>query len=80
MAEQVAALRGSLRRQGPGALTPREVEVLRLIAVGRSNREIAAELVVSVNTVLRHVTHILAKTGSANRAEAAAFAVQHGLL
>jgi DNA-binding NarL/FixJ family response regulator len=80
VAEQASALRAQLHWQVPGALTPREIEVLRLIAAGHSNREIATELVVSINTVLRHVTHILTKTGSANRAEAAAFAVQHGLL
>jgi non-specific serine/threonine protein kinase len=60
-------------------LSPREVEVLRLIAAGKSNREIGEALVISVNTVIRHVAHIFAKTGCANRAEAAAYATRHGL-
>jgi pimeloyl-ACP methyl ester carboxylesterase/DNA-binding CsgD family transcriptional regulator len=63
----------------PGQLTAREVEVLRLIAAGRSNQEIAAELVISINTVTNHVKNILGKTGTANRTEAASFAYQHGL-
>jgi two-component system, NarL family, response regulator LiaR len=58
----------------------REVEVLRLLAAGRSNQQIADTLVNSLNTVLRHVTHILEKTGTANRAEAARYAVRHGLV
>ena len=71
------------RRAGlayPGGLTKREVEVLRLIASGRSNREIADELVISLNTVIRHVSNIFAKTGVANRAEAATYAGRHGLV
>jgi DNA-binding NarL/FixJ family response regulator len=63
----------------PGGLSPRELEVLRLLAAGRSNPEIAAALVISRHTVERHVNHILAKTGAANRVEAAAFAHRHGL-
>jgi DNA-binding CsgD family transcriptional regulator len=53
--------------------------VLRLIAAGRSNRAIAQALFISPNTVLRHVSHIFAKTGAANRAEAAAYATRQGL-
>jgi pimeloyl-ACP methyl ester carboxylesterase/DNA-binding CsgD family transcriptional regulator len=60
-------------------LTPREVEVLKLIAAGKSNQEIANELVISINTVTNHVKNILGKTQSANRTEAANFAHQHGL-
>ena len=63
----------------PDGLTPREVEVLRLIAKGRSNQEIASELVISVNTVTNHVRNILNKTGCANRTEAAAYAIHRGL-
>ena len=51
----------------PDGLTPREVEVLRLIARGRSNQEIATELVISINTVTNHVKNILGKTGCDNR-------------
>jgi DNA-binding CsgD family transcriptional regulator len=63
----------------PDGLSRREVEVLRLIALGRSNPEIAGELVVSPNTVAHHVTNILNKTGAANRTEAATYAARHGL-
>jgi DNA-binding NarL/FixJ family response regulator len=63
----------------PAGLTGREVEVLRLIAAGHSNRAIAQALYISPNTVLRHVSNIFTKTGVANRAEAAAYATRHGL-
>jgi len=59
----------------PDGLTPREVEVLRLIANGRSNQNIADELVISFNTVTNHVKNILGKTGCTNRTEAAAYAI-----
>ena len=61
-------------------LTEREVEVLRLIAVGKSNRYVARELVISESTVAHHVTSILNKTGASNRTEAAAYAARHGLI
>jgi DNA-binding CsgD family transcriptional regulator/tetratricopeptide (TPR) repeat protein len=64
----------------PAGLTCREVEVLRLLAAGRSNSQIAHALGISVNTVLRHVTHILTKTGSTNRTQAAHFASRHGVV
>jgi DNA-binding NarL/FixJ family response regulator len=60
-------------------LSAREMEVLRLLAAGRSNREIAAELVVSEHTVATHVHHVFQKTGLSNRAEVAAYAVRNGL-
>ena len=63
----------------PDRLSKREVEVVRLIAAGRTNREIAGELVISLNTVLRHVSNIFGKTGVANRAEAASYAHRHDL-
>lgn len=63
-----------------GELTAREIEVLRLIALGRSNQEIAQELVISINTVTNHVKNILGKTGSANRTEAASYAFRQGLV
>ena len=63
----------------PAGLTGREVEVLRLIAAGHSNRAIAQALFISPNTVLRHVSNIFTKTGVANRAQAAAYATRHGL-
>jgi DNA-binding CsgD family transcriptional regulator/tetratricopeptide (TPR) repeat protein len=63
----------------PGGLTPRELEVLRLVAAGRSNAEIAAELFISVPTVKRHVSTILAKLGTPSRPAAVAYAHTHGL-
>ncbi|HEX5503057.1 MAG TPA: helix-turn-helix transcriptional regulator, partial [Thermomicrobiales bacterium] len=63
----------------PAGLTAREVEVLRLVAAGRTNQEIAAALGVSRKTAVNHVTHILTKTNTANRAAAAVFALRHGL-
>ncbi len=63
----------------PSGLTGREVDVLRLVAAGRSNREIAEELSISANTVDRHVSNILTNIGASNRAEAASFAVRHKL-
>jgi len=60
-------------------LTVRELEVLQLIAIGRSNADIAFVLAISLNTVATHVRNILAKTGCAIRTEAAAYAMRHGL-
>ncbi|WP_306461854.1 ATP-binding protein [Spongiactinospora gelatinilytica] len=68
---------------GPGAgdlLTPREVQVLRLVAEGRSNRDIAAELFISAKTVSVHVSNILAKLGVSSRTEATAAAHRRSLL
>ena len=66
--------------QAPGEddLTPRESEVLRLIAAGRSNREIARALFVSEATVKTHVNRIFAKTGSRDRTQAMRYAFDHG--
>jgi ATP/maltotriose-dependent transcriptional regulator MalT len=61
-------------------LTARELEVLRLVAAGRSNREIAAALVISEHTVARHVQNIFAKLDVSSRAAAGAFAFEHGLV
>ncbi len=63
---------------GDGELTPREAEVLRLIAAGQSNREIARSLFVSEATVKTHVNRIFAKTGSRDRAQAMRYAYIHG--
>jgi DNA-binding NarL/FixJ family response regulator len=60
-------------------LTRREVEVLALIARGRSNKEIASELFLSEATVKTHVNHIFGKTGSRTRAQAVAYANAHGI-
>jgi HD-GYP domain-containing protein (c-di-GMP phosphodiesterase class II) len=68
------------RREGPAGLTEREVEVLKLLAHGLSNKEIAARLVISPKTVGSHIEHIYAKIDASSRATASLFAVQHGLL
>jgi DNA-binding NarL/FixJ family response regulator len=60
-------------------LSEREKEVLGLIAAGKSNQDIADELVISLNTVRRHVSNIFDKTGAANRAQATAYAKDHGI-
>jgi DNA-binding NarL/FixJ family response regulator len=61
-------------------LTAREVEVLALVATGKTNREVAAALVISEHTVARHVQNILAKLGVSSRTAAGAFAFEHGLV
>jgi HD-GYP domain-containing protein (c-di-GMP phosphodiesterase class II) len=68
------------RREGPAGLTPREVEVLKLVAWGLSNKEIADRLVITPKTVGNHVEHIYAKIDASNRAAASLFAMKHGLL
>jgi DNA-binding CsgD family transcriptional regulator len=82
LGERAAVLLGELAAPAPAwpaGLSSREVEVLRLIAAGQSNRAIAETLFISPNTVLHHVSNIFTKTGVANRAEAAAYATRHGL-
>jgi predicted ATPase/class 3 adenylate cyclase/DNA-binding NarL/FixJ family response regulator len=83
---RLAARMGQTAAPPPAALpsidvlSQREVEVLRLLATGKSNRDIADALCISLNTVATHVRNILTKTGSANRTEAAAYAMRSGLL
>jgi PAS domain S-box-containing protein len=62
------------------SLTPREAEVLRLLALGRTNREIAREMLFSVSTVKNHVQHIITKLGVSDRTQAAALAAELGLI
>ena len=62
------------------SLSSRELQVLRLLAAGRSNSQIAEALVISPSTVAKHVSSILTRTESANRVEAATYAHRHGLV
>ncbi|HTQ92234.1 MAG TPA: HD domain-containing phosphohydrolase [Streptosporangiaceae bacterium] len=68
------------RRAGPAGLTPREVEVLSLIARGASTRQVARTLGITVKTAETHIERIYAKTGASTRSTATMFAMQHGLL
>ncbi len=74
-----AAARPAQPAQLPDELTPREGEVLALIARGLSNREIAETLVVSETTVKTHINHVFAKIGARDRAQAVHYAYTHGL-
>jgi DNA-binding CsgD family transcriptional regulator len=73
------AISSDAKGYAPDGLSAREVEVLRLVAAGKSNPQIAEALVLSINTVQRHVSNILSKTGLANRTEAASYATRHGI-
>jgi DNA-binding NarL/FixJ family response regulator len=79
LAAASASAAPALPAQLPDELTPREGEVLALIARGLSNEEIAAQLVVSLATVKTHVNHVFAKTGSRDRAQAVRYAYTHGI-
>jgi DNA-binding NarL/FixJ family response regulator len=63
----------------PDGLTPREADVLKLLAIGRSNKDISTALAISLSTVATHIRSILTKAGCANRTEAAAYAMRHEL-
>ena len=69
-----------LRREWPAGLTSREVEVLRLVARGLSNKQIAAKLFLSDRTVGHHIAHVYDKIGGSTRAGATLFALQHDLM
>ncbi len=75
-----AGHRAPRRREWPAGLTTREVEVLRLLARGLSNKQIADELVISGKTAGNHIEHIYTKIGVSNRALASLFAAKHGLM
>ncbi len=92
LARLMRACGGNDTMQGPGRgaaaampglvepLTAREMEVLRLLAAGATNHAVAGELVVSLDTAKKHVSHVLGKLGAANRTEAVARARQLGLI
>ena len=68
------------RRSGPAGLTPREIEVLTLIARGASTRQVAQRLTITPKTAETHIERIYTKTGASTRSTATLFAMQHGLL
>jgi DNA-binding NarL/FixJ family response regulator len=68
------------RREWPAGLTAREVEVLRLLARGLSNKEIAQQLLITPKTAGSHIEHIYTKIEASNRAQAGLFAMKHGLM
>jgi HD-GYP domain-containing protein (c-di-GMP phosphodiesterase class II) len=81
--DEVLAAAGKPRRRraaGPGGLTPREVEVLILIARGRSTKQVASALGIAGKTAGTHIERIYAKTGASSRATATLFALRHGLI
>jgi DNA-binding NarL/FixJ family response regulator len=81
--EQVLVAAGharGARPPAPAGLTPREVEVLRLIALGLTTRQVADELVISPKTADRHIQNVYGKVGVSTRGAAALFAIEHGLL
>ncbi len=84
LAERVGALEEQWKAaptpRYPDGLTRREVEVLRLVAQGRSNQAIAKELVLSVRTVERNITNLYGKIGAGGRADATAYALGHHLV
>lgn len=77
---RVQRLRESAPGDGPTALTPRELEVLRLVAAGMTNRAVATRLRISEKTVARHVSNIFLKLGISSRAAATAYAYRHALV
>jgi ATP/maltotriose-dependent transcriptional regulator MalT len=79
--ERIAALSAEAPVGTTGSgLTGREIEILALVAAGKSNREVAVELVISEKTVARHLSNIFSKIGVASRSAATAYAFQHGLV
>jgi DNA-binding NarL/FixJ family response regulator len=76
---RVQATSAGAANQPPGGLTERETEVLALVATGRTNREIAAQLVISEKTVASHLSHIFTKLDLSSRSAATAYAYKYGL-
>jgi DNA-binding NarL/FixJ family response regulator len=77
---RAAGQRVGRSRAGAAGLSPREIEVLQLLASGLSNKDIARQLGISPKTVGNHVEHVYTKIGADNRAAAGLFAMRHGLL
>jgi len=78
-AQRGGYLRGEPAPRYPDRLTAREVDILRLIAGGRTNSRIAADLVLSERTVARHITNLYRKIGTTNKAQATTYAIRHNL-
>jgi DNA-binding NarL/FixJ family response regulator len=78
--ETVGQARPRLHDVRPAGLSEREIEVLRLVAIGHSNPDIAHELVISRRTAEHHVQHIYRKIGVRSRPALALFAMEHGLI
>ncbi len=79
-APEAPGITAAVEVSGEGALTARETEVLRMVAHGRANKEIAATLGLSVHTVERHLTNLFPKIGCRSRTEAAAYAINHRMV
>src|SRR5205807_8918217 len=77
---RAAGHRVGRRREWPAGLTRREVEVLRLLARGLSNKQVAERLVITTKTAGSHIEHIYRKIDASNRAQASLFAMKHGLM
>lgn len=77
---QKTSIHPSERTIAPAKLSPRELEILRLVADGQSNPEIAAMLYLSISTVKTHVRNILSKFGVEHRLQAAVFALRQGMI
>jgi DNA-binding CsgD family transcriptional regulator len=77
---RVEALSRKAPARAAGGLTAREVEVLRLVAAGKTNRAVAADLFLSEKTVARHVSNIFTKLGLSSRSAATAYAYEHDIL
>lgn len=75
-----AVQQAGMQRDRPYGLTPREIEIVEAIAAGESNREIAARLNISLQTVKHHLTSIFDKTGTSTRLELALFAIRQGIV
>lgn len=79
-AERLRRLTGSTEPSDPQGLTAREVQVLSLVAQGRTNREVSSSLLISEHTVARHLQNIFSKLGVSSRTAATTFALEHGLI
>jgi DNA-binding NarL/FixJ family response regulator len=79
-AEQLRQLIDSPERSYPSGLTAREVQILSLVATGRTNREISSTLMISEHTVARHLQNIFSKLGVSSRTAATAFALDQSLI